>query len=111
MEFQVDERLEKVLKMVRDLQEIPVGELRRGPFLAVVEVEKRRLLLRKKFGGEDQVREQSAVLADSIRAFFERLVSRYLTLDSLFARGSLLWVVIHTTLNNRSSLFACSVFT
>ncbi|KAL2622376.1 hypothetical protein R1flu_002581 [Riccia fluitans] len=72
-EHEVDQRLEKVLKLVSELQAcIPVGELRRGLFLAVVEVEKRRLLLKKKFGDENQIREQSAVLADSIRSFFNR---------------------------------------
>lgn len=68
------EKLEKVLKLVLEMQEMPVGELRRGPFLAVVEIEKRRLLLRRKFGGEDQIKEQSVILSDSIRAFFKRLV-------------------------------------
>ncbi|KAG6541822.1 hypothetical protein Mapa_016838 [Marchantia paleacea] len=71
-EHEVAEKLEKVLKLVLEMQEMPVGELRRGPFLAVVEIEKRRLLFRRKFGGEDQIREQSAILSDSIRAFFKR---------------------------------------
>ncbi|KAL3691655.1 hypothetical protein R1sor_005306 [Riccia sorocarpa] len=72
-EHEVDQRLEKVLKLVSELQAcIPAGELKRGLFLAHVEVAKRRLLFRKKIGTEDQIREQSAVLADTIRSFFSR---------------------------------------
>lgn len=67
----MDQSLNKVMKLVEELQEIEIQDLRRGPYLAVVEIEKRRLMLKiESAGGEQEV--EKSPLVTSILAYFER---------------------------------------
>ncbi|CAM6090624.1 unnamed protein product [Calypogeia fissa] len=70
-EDEVDKTLNRAMGLVQELQGMEVKELRRGPYLAVVEIEKRRLILKNK-ADSGKPMEKDSPLVTSILAYFER---------------------------------------
>ena len=66
---QVESSLQRVHAFVLELQAPKVSELRRGPYLAELEIEKRRLLLISDAGAADV---SSAGLAQAILKYYQR---------------------------------------
>ena len=69
LEWQIEESLQQVHAFVLELQELKVTELRRGPHLAILEIEKQRLLLAP---DEISTETPSVCLAESILKYFQR---------------------------------------
>jgi hypothetical protein len=72
----VNKRLDHVLKFAVELQGMEVQELRRGPYLAVVEIERRRQLIQNTSSecSESKQGEKPSPLIAAILAYFDRCV-------------------------------------